>query len=65
MNPMESGNEILTMKDICDLLQVHPTTLYKLIKKGKIPSFRIGSDWRFRRDKIERWMAEKTMGVPQ
>ena len=65
MNPMESANEILTMKDICDLLQVHPTTLYKMIKKGKIPSFRIGSDWRFRRDMIERWMAEKTKGVPQ
>jgi excisionase family DNA binding protein len=48
MNPMESGNEILTIKEVCDLLQVHPTTIYKLVRKGKIPSFRIGSDWRFR-----------------
>ena len=61
MNPMESGNEILTIKEVCDLLQVHPTTLYKLIRQGKIPSFRIGADWRFRRDEIERWMAEKSM----
>jgi excisionase family DNA binding protein len=63
MNPVESGNEILTMKDICDLLRVHQSTIYKLIKKGKIPSFRIGSDWRFRRDMIERWVAERTKPV--
>jgi excisionase family DNA binding protein len=61
MNLVESGNEILTMKDICDLLRVHQSTIYKLIKKGKIPSFRIGSDWRFRRDRIERWVAQKSM----
>jgi excisionase family DNA binding protein len=41
---MESGNEILTIKEVCDLLQIHPTTVYKLIRKGKIPSFRSGSD---------------------
>jgi excisionase family DNA binding protein len=58
---MESGHEILTMRDLCDLLRVHPTTLYKLIKKGKIPSFRIGTDWRFRRDKIKRWMADQSI----
>jgi excisionase family DNA binding protein len=61
MNPMESGNEILTMKEVCDLLQIH--TVYKLIRKGKIPSFRIGSDWRFRRDRIMRWMAEESISA--
>ena len=65
MNPMESGNEILTIKEVCDLLQIHPTTVYKLIRKGKIPSFRIGSDWRFRRDRIMRWMAEEPISALQ
>ena len=65
MNPMESGNEILTIKEVGDLLQIHPTTIYKLIRKGKIPSFRIGSDWRFRRDRIMRWMAEESISALQ
>jgi excisionase family DNA binding protein len=65
MNPMASGNEILTIKDICDLLQVHPSTVYGLVKKGKIPSFRIGTEWRFRRDRIIRWIAEESMGAPR
>jgi excisionase family DNA binding protein len=65
MNLMEGDHDILTMKNLCDLLQIHQSTAYRLIKKGKIPSFRIGSDWRFRRDQIERWMAERTTGSPQ
>jgi excisionase family DNA binding protein len=65
MNPIENDHDILTIKDLCDLLNVHQSTVYKLIRKGKIPSFRIGSDWRFRRDLIERWITEGTVGAPQ
>jgi excisionase family DNA binding protein len=64
MNPTEIDHEVLTVKGICDLLQVHQSTVYKLVRQGRIPSFRIGTDWRFREDLIERWMAEQTMGAP-
>ena len=47
-------------KRCLDLLRVHPSTLYKMIKEGKVPTFRIGSKWRFRKDAILRWMAEKS-----
>jgi excisionase family DNA binding protein len=65
LNFVESDHDILTMKEVSDLLQVHQSTLYKLIRKGKIPSFRIGTDWRFRWDLIERWMADRTIGSNQ
>ena len=65
MNPTEIDHEVLTVKGICDLLQVHQSTVYKLVRQGRIPSFRIGTDWRFRRDLIERWMTEQSMYVPQ
>ena len=65
MNPIEIDHEVLTVKEICDLLQVHQSTVYKLVRQGKIPSFRIGSDWRFRRDVIVRWMVEKSMSAGQ
>jgi excisionase family DNA binding protein len=57
---MASDREFLTVREVCELLRIHPTTVYKLVKQGKIPSFRIGSYWRFRTDVIERWMAEKS-----
>ena len=60
MDSMESGHEILTSKGVSDLLRVHESTIYKLSRKGKIPGFRIGSDWRFHRRWILRWMAEQT-----
>lgn len=58
---MAGDYEILTVKEICELLRVHPTTVYKLIRQGKIPSFRIGSEWRFRKDLILRWLAKQSM----
>jgi excisionase family DNA binding protein len=65
MNPRARGYELLTVKKVCELLQVHHSKVYKLIKAGKIPAFKIGSDWRFRRDLIMRWMAENTKGTPR
>jgi excisionase family DNA binding protein len=65
MNPKEIDHEILTVKEISDLLQVHQPTIYKMVRQGKIPSFRVGADWRFRKDLIERWMAEKSMSAGQ
>jgi len=60
-----AADEVLTMKEICDLLQVNQSTLYKLVRRGSIPGFRVGSDWRFRRDVIERWIVELSMDGQQ
>jgi excisionase family DNA binding protein len=57
--------EFLTVKEVSEMLHVHPSTIYKLTKTGKIPGFRIGTDWRFRTDLIERWMAGQSMDLPQ
>jgi excisionase family DNA binding protein len=56
-----AADEVLTMEEICDLLQVHKSTVYKLVRRGSIPGFRVGVDWRFRKDVIERWMTEQTI----
>jgi excisionase family DNA binding protein len=58
---MADDRELLTVKEVGDLLQVHPGTLCKLAREGKIPGFRVGTEWRFRKDVIRRWMAEKSM----
>jgi excisionase family DNA binding protein len=61
INCMAADDEVLTVKEVCELLKVHPSTLYKLVRQGSIPSFRVGIDWRFRRDVIERWTVEQSM----
>jgi excisionase family DNA binding protein len=59
---MVADHEVLTLNEVCQMLRVHKITLYKMVKAGKIPAFRIGSDWRFRQDAILRWIAERTVG---
>jgi excisionase family DNA binding protein len=54
--------EVLTVKEVSEMLRIHKATLYRLVKAGKIPRFRIGSDWRFRSDLLKRWMAERPGG---
>jgi excisionase family DNA binding protein len=59
MNPMAIDHETLTVKEVSELLKIHEATVYKMIRKGKIPAFKIGTDWRFLKHRIVRWLAEQ------
>jgi excisionase family DNA binding protein len=61
---MAIDDKALTVKEVSELLQIHETTVYKMIREGKIPAFKIGSDWRFLKHRIERWLAEQNKGAP-
>lgn len=50
-----SRDDIFTIKELSDHLRVHPTTIYRLLRQGRLPGFRVGSNWRFNRGAIERW----------
>lgn len=52
---MASEEEILTITELSAHLRVHPTTIYRLLREGRIPGFRVGSAWRFNRASIEKW----------
>jgi len=52
---MASDEEILTITELSAYLRVHPTTIYRLLREGRIPGFRVGSAWRFNRASIEKW----------
>jgi excisionase family DNA binding protein len=65
MNLITVDAEVLTVKEVSKLLRVHPTTVYRLIRQGKIPSFQIGTDWRFLTHRLARWMVEQSIGASQ
>ncbi len=48
-------SEIMTIKEVAAYLRVHQSTLYRLIKRGKLPTFRVGSDYRFNLSAIDAW----------
>lgn len=50
---------VLTLDQVAEFLKVHPSTIYRLLKKHSIPAFKVGSDWRFNQDSIEKWIATR------
>ncbi len=50
---------VMNVVEVSEYLSVHPQTVYKYTREGKIPAFKIGDDWRFYTDSIERWIKEK------
>jgi excisionase family DNA binding protein len=52
---MSADDEIFTIKELSEHLRVHPTTIYRLLRQGRLPGFRVGSNWRFNRAAIEEW----------
>ncbi len=53
------NREILTAKEVADYLNLHTLTVHRYAREGKIPAFKIGTDWRFHKKYIERWIKEK------
>jgi excisionase family DNA binding protein len=47
--------QVMTVDEVAELLRVNRSTLYRLLKTGQIPGFRVGSDWRFNSKAIEEW----------
>jgi excisionase family DNA binding protein len=51
--------KILTVPEVAEYLHVHPTTIYRLLRAKQLPAFRVGSEWRFNVDTIDRWRSEQ------
>ena len=43
---------ILTVDEISDYLKIPRSTIYKLVREGKIPAQKIGRHWRFRKKRL-------------
>lgn len=52
-------DEILTLKEISKYLRLSPDTVYKMAHEDKIPALKIGKKWRFRKERIDKWLREQ------
>jgi excisionase family DNA binding protein len=51
---------VMRVSEIAEYLKLHPTTIYRLLKRQAIPGFKIGNDWRFNVEEIDRWRLAST-----
>jgi excisionase family DNA binding protein len=50
---------LLDSEQAAAIMKVHPKTLQKLARQGRIPGVHVGKLWRFRASVIEAWIAQQ------
>lgn len=56
---MPENDSYLTVEDVARRFGVNATTIYRLLKRGKIPAFKVGNQWRFSLQRLEEWVADR------
>jgi len=46
----------LTLEQVSQYLQVSASSIYKMAQAGRIPACKVGKQWRFKRQQIDRWV---------
>ena len=54
-----SEDAVFTVQELAAYLRMQPVTIYKHAKAGKLPCFKVGANWRFKKSTIDRWIAEQ------
>lgn len=55
----EPEGEVLTLDEVAAYLKAGKRTVYRLAAEGKLPGFKFGGTWRFRRSDLDKWIAAK------
>ena len=48
--------ETLTPTEVAKILKLHPFSVTRLARQKKLPAFKVGGVWRFRKDQFEQWI---------
>src|SRR5256884_9507396 len=57
---MADSREVMNIRQASQYLGVSPDTLYKYVGEQKIPAFKLGNRWRFKKSKLDQWMEDKS-----
>ncbi|MBW6512050.1 MAG: helix-turn-helix domain-containing protein [Desulfuromonadaceae bacterium] len=60
---MDKIDKWLTIDELAGYIKMSRTKLYGMAQRGEVPASKIGTQWRFDRDRIDVWMNEN-MSVP-
>ncbi len=58
---MAESPEVMNIRQASQYLGVSPDTLYKYVTEEKIPAFKLGNRWKFKRSILDSWMERKSV----
>lgn len=50
---------IMTVNELAKYLRLHEQTVYKMAKEGRVPAYKVGNRWRFKKDTIDSWLRKQ------
>ncbi len=57
---IEENDQVFTIKELSKHLRIAESSLYKLVREGKIPGQKFGKTWRSFKPAIDSWLSEKS-----
>jgi len=55
--------EVMDVREASAYLGVSRDTLYKYLSEERIPAFKLGNRWRFKKTVLDDWMAAQSKGA--
>jgi excisionase family DNA binding protein len=52
--------EVMNVREASHYLGISPDTLYKYVALDRIPAFKLGNRWRFKKTVLDEWMEIKS-----
>ncbi len=59
MDTKDKKIDVLTVDEVAKLLKLSKITIYRLIKTGEIPAYKIGASWRVNKEDLENYIESK------
>lgn len=53
---IKMDDEILTLEEVAKYLKLAKKTAYRLAAEGKLPGFKVGGSWRFKKEDVHDWI---------
>jgi excisionase family DNA binding protein len=57
-----ANSELMTLPELAKYLGMAERTIYLWAQEGRVPAFKIGASWRFRRGEIDAWLETQRSG---
>ncbi len=62
---MMDAREVMNIRQASQYLGVSPDTLYKYVSEEKIPAFKLGNRWKFKKSILDTWMENKSLNTEE
>jgi excisionase family DNA binding protein len=57
---MDESREVMNIRQASEYLGISADTLYKYVSEERIPAFKLGNRWRFKKSRLDQWMDEQS-----